>query len=176
MVGVATAYALVARPWHLQWSATVDEARSSLPGDELIPDADLVATRAVTVRASPDAVWPWIAQLRQGRGGFYSCDFLENLFGCDIHSVDHVVPALQNIQSGDELRLAPTVPLEVAAVERGGALVLRGAVPMGDAALRYDFSWAFVLTQRWTEPPGSSCASATRTYSGGRGCSSNPSR
>ena len=63
-----------------------------LPGDELMAYADLTATRAVTVRASADAVWPWIVQLGQGRGGFYSYDFLENLVGCDIHGADRIVP------------------------------------------------------------------------------------
>ena len=53
--------------------------------------ADLTATRAVTIRAGADVVWPWIAQLGQGRGGFYSYDFLENLVGCDIHSAERVV-------------------------------------------------------------------------------------
>jgi hypothetical protein len=63
----------------------------SLPGDDLIVSADLTATRAITVRASAGQVWPWIAQLGQGRGGFYSYDFLENLAGCDIHSADRIV-------------------------------------------------------------------------------------
>ena len=58
----------------------------TLPGDELMRRADLTATRAITIRADADAVWPWIAQLGQGRGGFYSYDRLENLLGCDIHT------------------------------------------------------------------------------------------
>ena len=73
----------------------------------MIAKADLTATRAISIRASADQVWPWIAQLGQGRGGFYSYDFLENLVGCNIHSADRIVPEWQNVAVGDEVRLAP---------------------------------------------------------------------
>lgn len=59
---------------YLRWGATDQEVGDSLPGDDLIPNADMIATRAITVRAEADHVWPWIAQLGQGRGGFYSYD------------------------------------------------------------------------------------------------------
>jgi hypothetical protein len=89
-----------------------------------------------------------IAQLGQGRGGFYSYDFLENLAGCDIHSAERVIPQWQEIRVGDEIKLAPQVGLEVAALEPGRALVLRGGVPMGNTPPPYDFSWAFVLREQ----------------------------
>jgi hypothetical protein len=133
------------RAWHLRWGATQAEASMALPGDELVPHADLTATRAVTVRAAADAVWPWIAQLGQGRGGFYSYDFLENLVGCDIHSADRIVPEWQAIDVGAQVRLHPEAGLIVALVEQGQALVLRGGVPMGRTPPPYDFTWAFVL-------------------------------
>jgi hypothetical protein len=151
-IGCAVAaYALLARPRHLGWGATAEEVGGSLPGDELIAFADLTATRAITIRASSDRIWPWIAQLGQGRGGFYSYDVLENLIGCDIHSADRVVPEWQDIGVGDEVRLAPQVGLSVASLEPGRSLVLRGGVPIGDAAAPYDFTWAFVLQD---EPDG----------------------
>jgi hypothetical protein len=129
------------------------ECGASLPGDDLIVSPDLTATRAITVRASADQVWPWIAQLGQGRGGFYSYDFLENLVGCDIHSADHIFPGWQGIRIGDEVRLAPAVGLDVAAVEPGRSLVLRGGIPMGNAPSPYEFTWAWVLRN---EPDGTS--------------------
>jgi len=147
-IGGAAAYALLARSRQLRWGASDDEADGRLPGDELIPHPDLSATRAIAVRTSADKVWPWIAQLGQGRGGFYSYDFLENLAGCDIHSADRVIPEWQAIRVGDEVKLAPRVALEVAALEPGRALVLRGGVPMGNTPPPYDFSWAFVLRER----------------------------
>jgi hypothetical protein len=150
--GAAAAYILLARPRHLRWGATGQESGEPLPGDDLIADPDLTATRAITVRAPVGRVWPWIVQLGQGRGGFYSYDFLENLAGCDIHSADRVVPEWQDVGVGDEVRLAPQVGLTVAYVEQGRSLVLRGGVPMGDSAPPYDFTWAFVLKG---EPDGS---------------------
>ncbi len=146
--GAAAASALLARPRLLNWGANHREVQEPLPGDGFIGSADLVATRAVSVRAPADQVWPWVAQLGQGRGGFYSYDFLENLVGCDIHSADRVTPEWQDIGAGDGVKLHPDVSLEVAAVEPGRSLVLRGGVPMGSSPPPYDFTWSFVLRQR----------------------------
>lgn len=123
----------------------------ALPGDELVPEADLVATRAITIRANADAIWPWIAQLGQGRGGFYSYDWVENVAHLDIHSADYIVDQWQDISVGSEVKLGAEVPLTVVHVDRGRALVLRGGVPMGNAPSPYDFTWAFVLS---SEPDG----------------------
>jgi len=139
---------LAGRHRQLRWGATDLELEQSLPGDGLIANADLSATRAITVRASAAQVWPWIAQLGQGRGGFYSYDFLENLVGCDIQSADAIVPEWQGIGVGDNVMLAPEVGLRVALVEKGRALVLRGGIPVGNAAPPYDFTWSFVLSEQ----------------------------
>jgi hypothetical protein len=146
LAGVAAgAYVRWVRPWYLGWGATDEDLRRPLPGDDLIPTPDLAATRAITVRAPADRVWPWIAQLGQGRGGLYSYDFLENLVGCDIHSADRVLSECQDVAAGDEFRLHPEVRLEVAAVEPSRWLVVRGGVPMGETPPPYDFTWSFVL-------------------------------
>jgi hypothetical protein len=142
------AYVLLARPWHLRWGATDQESNGPLPGDDLVASPDLSATRAITVRAPADQVWPWIAQLGQGRGGFYSYDVLENLVGCAIHSADRILPEWQAVEVGDEVKVHPELPLVVAALEPGRALVLRGGVPMGDAAPPYDFTWCFALREQ----------------------------
>ena len=148
-LGSAAAAAIAfLRGRYLRWGATDEEAYMALAGDELLPDADLTATRAVTVRAAAAGVWPWIAQLGQGRGGFYSYDFLENLVGCDIHSADRVVPEWQDIKVGDQVKLHPEVGLGVAVVEQGSALVLRGGVPMGTVPPPYDCTWAFVVREQ----------------------------
>lgn len=114
LVGAAATAALLARPRLLRWGATGQECGEALPGDELIEHADLTATRAITIHAPADDVWPWSAQLGQGRGGFYSYDFLENLVGCDIHSADRIVPEWQDVAVGDAIRLAPQMALAVA--------------------------------------------------------------
>jgi hypothetical protein len=150
-IGAAAAYLLFARPRQLRWGASSQERDASLPGDNLIVNPDLTATRAITVHASASQVWPWIAQLGQGRGGFYSYDFLENLADCDIHSADRIIPEWQDIKIGDEVKLAPAVGLNVVAVEPERSLVLRGGVPLATAPPPYDFTWAWVLND---EPDG----------------------
>ena len=146
--GAAAAYIRLARPRQLRWGATDQESDGSLPGDDLIANPDLTATRAITVHTSAEQVWPWIAQLGQGRGGFYSYDVLENLVGCDIHSADQIIPEWQDITVGDQVKLHPEVGLAVAALERGRSLVLRGGVPIGNTSPPYDFTWAFVLQEQ----------------------------
>ena len=146
--GANAVWILLARPRYLRWGATDQECDEALPGDDLILPSDLAATRAITVRASIVQVWPWIAQLGQRRGGFYSYDFLENLVGCDIQSADRVVPEWQDIEVGGEVKLHREVPLQIAAVEPGRSLVLRGGVPMGSSPPPYDFTWAFALREQ----------------------------
>jgi hypothetical protein len=145
---VAVAYIVLARPRHLRWGATDAESDGPLPGDDLIASPDLTATRAIAVRAAAEQIWPWIAQLGQGRGGFYSYDFLENLFGCDIHSADRIVREWQDVQIGDEVHLVPEVGLQLVAIEPGRSLVTRGGVPIGSTPPPFDFTWAFVLRQK----------------------------
>jgi hypothetical protein len=151
---LAAGYLLAGRSWQLSWGATALERAEVLPGDDLLSVADVAATRAITIAAPPGAVWPWIAQLGQGRGGFYSYDLLENLAGCDIHSAGEVVPAWQDVRPGDEVRLAPGFGLTVAVADPGSALVLSSApgpaaapgLPgPGASAPPFDFTWAFVV-------------------------------
>jgi hypothetical protein len=137
--------AVFARRRYLRWGATDDEVAMTLPGDELVPAADLTATRAITIAVASDAVWPWVAQMGQGRGGFYSYAFVENLLGCDMRNADRIVPEWQSIAVGDDVKVHPDVSLAVAHVETGRALVLRGAIPMGNVPPAYDFTWAFVV-------------------------------
>jgi hypothetical protein len=148
---VATAIAAtsgLARRRYLRWGATDEEAAMDLPGDQFLPVANVTATRAITILRTADDVWPWLAQLGQGRGGFYSYDFLENLVGCDIQSADRIVEEWQSIEVGSEVNLYPGFGLMVAHVEPGRSLVLRGGAPMGGKPAPYDFTWAFVLTER----------------------------
>src|SRR5437764_1807273 len=84
----------------LTWGATSAEAAARLPGDELLEDADGVATRAVTIEAPARCVWPWLAQMGPApRGGAYTYHWIENLLGLDMHSVDHVLPDFPHPQA-----------------------------------------------------------------------------
>lgn len=151
--GAAGALALT-RGWWANWGATDAEATSALPGDELVPAPRASSTRAVTVGAPPAAVWPWLVQMGQGRGGLYSYTWLENLLGCDLHNADRIEPSLQHLVVGDIIRLVPEdyrVPLAftVRALDPQRALVLAPA-PEETREAAFDKglpfpSWAFVL-------------------------------
>ena len=145
--GVSATLARAGRARLVRWGATDAEIADAQPGDDLIVDADVTATRAITIRRSPNAVWPWIVQLGQGRGGFYSYDRLENLLGFDIHSADRVVPDWQQLEVGDEVRLAATVGLKAVIVEPGRALVLQGSLPIARRP-PFESTWAFILSEQ----------------------------
>jgi hypothetical protein len=101
-VGSAFLYRKFLRQPILTWGATAEEAAAQLPGDELLDDADGVATRAITIDAPPSAVWPWIAQMGPSpRGGAYTYDWIENLLGLNMHSADQVLPEYQHPNVGE---------------------------------------------------------------------------
>ena len=107
----ALSYPLLLRKKCLTWGATPDEVSRPLPGDELMPDPDVVATRAISIAAPPSAVWPWLVQMGSGRGGAYTYDWIENLLGLAMHSADEVLPQFQDLKVGDELELGPGRPM-----------------------------------------------------------------
>jgi hypothetical protein len=102
VIGAVFVYRRLLREPILTWGATAGEAAARLPGDELLEDADGVATRAITINAPRSAVWPWIAQMGPSpRGGAYTYDWIENLLGLNMHSADCVLPEYQHPQVGD---------------------------------------------------------------------------
>ena len=104
LVLVGAWYRLFLRRPILTWGATAEEAAARLPGDELLEAADGIATRAITVDAPPAAVWPWVAQMGPSpRGGAYTYDWIENVLGLNMHSVDEVLPEFQHPQVGDTI-------------------------------------------------------------------------
>jgi hypothetical protein len=144
VVAASLLYMLAVRRWLLAWGATPVEMAERLPGDTLLPDASSACTRAITVNAPPERVWPWIAQIGQGKGGFYSYAWLENLFGCRIVNAAEVHSEWQDVQPGDAVRVHPKIPgLPVRVVEKDRALVLGGnAIPEQHIPAT---TWAFVL-------------------------------
>jgi hypothetical protein len=110
---VLVAYRLVAQPWQHRWGATDEEVAAALPGDELIPDADST-TRAITIAAPPERVWPWLVQLGYGRAGWYSYDWIDN---DGRPSADRVVPELQDLGVGDQILMIPGMGPRVRAIE-----------------------------------------------------------
>ncbi len=128
----------------LTWGATPEEAARQLPGDELLDPARIVATRAITIDAPPSAIWPWLVQMGPGRAGAYTYDWIENLFGLDMHSADRIVPEWQDLAVGDVQRPpkgGPGMRVEILEAER----VLSSRSEAGD------WVWTFAL-----EPSGES--------------------
>ena len=119
------------RSWYNRWGTSDKEIQKTLPGDELVPNPMLGYTHAIRISAPPADIFPWLAQIGQGRGGFYSYDGLENLAGCQIHSADKILPEHQNPNPGDLVRLGPQgYPcFSIAAIENSKALVLVSADP-----------------------------------------------
>jgi hypothetical protein len=132
-------YARIRQPIRT-WGATQAEAASPLPGDELLPAADGVTTRAIDIDAPPANVWPWLAQMGPSpRGGAYTYDWIENLLGLNMHTVDRVLPEYQHPQVGDTIELGTNrVRLEL--VEPRHALAWRSE----DG----NWVWTFVLVDR----------------------------
>ena len=123
---LAVAYPTVIRTWMLRWGATDEERRKALPGDELVPNPVTVSTRAITVQAPVNAVWPWLAQIGQDRGGFYSYEWLENLAGCKMRNADCIHPEWQQRAIGDVVKLHWAIGNKVASFEPNHAIVLKG--------------------------------------------------
>jgi hypothetical protein len=135
----AVLYPLVLRRRILTWGATEAEAAARLPGDELLEEADGVATRAISIAAPASAVWPWLAQMGPApRGGAYTYDWIENLLGLNMHSADEVLPDFQHPEPGDTLGYGKNT-MRVELVEPNRALAWRSA----DG----NWVWAFVLDE-----------------------------
>ncbi len=120
------AYAFFIRSWHLRWGATDEEFSKPLPGDELVPDPGIESTRAITANAPEKEAWPWLAQIGQDRGGFYSYEWLENLAGCRMRNADRIHPEWQHREVGEIVFLHPATGMKVATFEPGRAIVLEG--------------------------------------------------
>ena len=91
------------RPWQHRWGATDDEVARPMLGDELVSSPTLNATRAVTINARPEAIWPWLVQIGFGRAGWYSYDWIDNL---GKPSANQIVQDWQDIKVGDKVYLS----------------------------------------------------------------------
>ena len=99
------------RPWHSRWGATDEEVALSMPGDKIIKQPTFNVTRAITIHARREEIWPWIIQIGFGRAGFYSYDLLDNL---GKPSADHLIPELQHIEVGTWIPMSWKVTEETA--------------------------------------------------------------
>ena len=111
----------------MHWGATDAEASGKMYGDRYIPENTVVSTRAITIDAPVERVWYWVAQMGQGRAGFYSFDWLENLFAANMENAEEVHLEWTGIRAGDRFSLQENGPyVEVAVVQAGDMLVRVG--------------------------------------------------
>lgn len=112
------------RPLRDRWGLAKNEVNITLPGDELIPEPKSKFTHAIQINAPAKYVWPWVAQIGYGRGGFYSYEALENLAGLNIQNSDIVLPRFQNPKVGDFIPFGPKDAYPLAICEQGRAMVI----------------------------------------------------
>jgi hypothetical protein len=157
------------------YGSTPEERRISIPGDDLVPDPEVVTNHAITINGPPEAVWPWLVQMGWHRAGWYTASWVDRLlFPANWPSANRIIPGLQATKLGDFIPDgAPETKCGfiVERLEPQRALALRSTshLPASwrekhKAAL--DWSWAFVLTpidggqrtrflfrSRWTTAP-----------------------
>jgi hypothetical protein len=132
-------------------AASAEDVARPLPGDDLVPEADVVMDRAFDLPAPRETVWPWFLQLGKRRAGWYFPRWFERLEPPSRRGLRHLDPALV-----DEVHVGHVIPdwggrsatFEVAVLEPPYALVhttRRG---------RTDGSWAIVLTPYAGSPRG----------------------
>jgi hypothetical protein len=98
---------VLSRPWHRHWGATATERARPLPGDEHAGAPGRAGDRSILIGAPAFDVWPWLLQMGEDRGGFYSHAPLENLFGLNIVNADRIIPEWQELAPGDFVRATP---------------------------------------------------------------------
>jgi hypothetical protein len=130
--------------------ATRAEVCATLPGDELVPSPRWQSTRAITIDAPPDAVWPWVVQMGfpSHRAGWYTPHWLDRLiWRIEARSADRIVPELQQLEVGDRVPDSEdwSVYFTVAEVDPGRAIVLRSSRHLLPPYRAVDFTWAFIL-------------------------------
>ena len=150
------------RPWYTQWGTTERERATPLFGDMPVIDARYRIDHGITIRARPEQVWPWLVQIGQDRGGFYSYERLEQMIGADIHNTDRIHPEWQHREPGDLVRavqpgylggvLGDSLGWRISALDEGRAMVLED---WGTFALRPvdDSTTRLLIRTRGTATP-----------------------
>lgn len=143
VIGAVLTAALL--PWMDAWGASEAEIAASFPGDELVPAPRVTYTRAISINAAPEYIYPWIVQLGAGRGGMYSYEWFEtNILRCELINADRIHEEWQDLKVGDKVKMCPdeNIPpaYEVARMEADQAIVL-GHQESG----RWVEVWQFIL-------------------------------
>lgn len=146
-------YLVWIRPWYMHWGASESEIQMALPGDEIVLEPRSSSTRAITIQAPVEQVWPWIVQMGYQRAGWYAYDWIERILGYaefvdGDHSANRIVPELQDVEVGETMYWRPQISQRVALVEIDQTLLLQTGEPTGVEAdpENYSYSsWVFYL-------------------------------
>ncbi|MCO6451106.1 MAG: hypothetical protein J5I90_10005 [Caldilineales bacterium] len=128
-----------------RWGATEAEVSAVLPGDELVPHPASIVTRAISIQAAPEHIFPWLLQMGANKGGLYSYDWLEtNLLRCRLVNADRIHPEWQDLKVGDKVEMCPDQamppPYTVSMINPNEALIM-GHQENGE----WVNQWQFVL-------------------------------
>ncbi len=119
------------------WGLSRDTAGRSFPGDEIIPEPKAQFTHGVEIDAPTSCIWPWIAQIGQGRGGFYSYELLENLSGLGIYNADEILPEFQYPKLGDKIPFSDKDAYPLIVCKPGSAMAIETCIDL-DTNQLYD--------------------------------------
>jgi hypothetical protein len=152
---IAGAGLLAARRYYRNWGTTKEECDTALPGDELVSQPVVQTTEGIWIDAPASAVWPWLVQMGQDRGGMYTYEKLENLVGLQHRNADRIHPEWQHLAVGDVIRLVPRgwmglrngIALPVVALVEGESIVLRLQPP----DVPVDGVWSFHVVAHWED-------------------------
>jgi hypothetical protein len=135
----ATAYMKFVRPKVLNWNTTREEIEREMPGDEILPSIAIQTSRAITIDAPPERIWPWLVQMGpRPRAGVYTYDWIERMLGIDIQNSNRILPEFQHLEPGEFFQLNP----------KGGGLRVRQVLEGKGLVLQWEpenSTWAFVL-------------------------------
>jgi hypothetical protein len=122
LLGLIAVYVRVVRPRQMHWGATQEEASRTLPCDEIVPNPTWSSTRAVTVNATPEQIWPWLVQVGWGRAGYYGYDWVDN---GGKPSAWEILPEQQHLEIGTKFPMSPFSAMYCRAFEHPRWLLLR---------------------------------------------------
>jgi len=112
------------KPLRDRWGMSRKEAIASFPADHLVPQPRSKFVHAIEINAPASFVWPWIAQIGQGKGGFYSYEALENILGLHIYNADKILPEFQQPKIGDLIPFGPKDAYPLVICEHGKAMAI----------------------------------------------------
>jgi hypothetical protein len=142
LVAIVSLYLLVIRPWHKNWGANDKDIKRRMIGDDLVENPIDITSRAITIMAKPESIWPWFLQMGYKRGGMYSYDWIDRLLGIlDRPSSERIIPEFQHLEVGDVIPLGKPPNWPVKAITPNKSLLL----DIRDKGLH--ITWSFLLEE-----------------------------